>query len=97
MDVTLGWLKWFEPVDRKIVWMRWKNLCWTIGLSRPAAWQHWSAALCIIAMKLNGERLPKHRLRVRAAEMRRRVGGDEGTGERGMVEAPKPVIPNGRR
>jgi hypothetical protein len=28
---------------------------WKVGLSRPAAWQHWAAALCVIAMKLNGE------------------------------------------
>jgi len=33
----------------------------TIAEQRPAAWQHWSAALCVIAMKLNGERVPKHR------------------------------------
>jgi len=31
-------------------------------------------ALCLIAMKLNGERVPQQRSRVRAAEMRRWVG-----------------------
>jgi hypothetical protein len=65
--------------DRKIVWLRasgerWKNICWKIGLSRPAAWQRWSAALCAIAMKLNPERVPKHRSRVRDTLMRRQVG-----------------------
>jgi hypothetical protein len=79
MEASFDWLKWLEPVDRKIVSMRasgerWKNVCWKVGLSRPAAWQHWAAALCVIAMKLNGERVPKHRSRVRAAEMRRRAG-----------------------
>jgi hypothetical protein len=44
------------------VWLRvsgerWKNIGWKIGLSGPAAWQHWSAALCVIAMTLNGERV----------------------------------------
>jgi hypothetical protein len=62
MEATFDWRKWLEPVDRKIVTMRasgerWKNVCWKIGLSRPAAWQHWSAALCVIAMRLNGERV----------------------------------------
>jgi hypothetical protein len=72
MDVTLDWLKWLEPTDLKIVWMRasgerWKTICWKVGLSRPAAWQHWVAALCVIAMKLNGERVPRYRSHMKSA------------------------------
>jgi uncharacterized protein DUF6362 len=68
MEETLGWFKWLEPPDTKIVWLRasgkrWKMICYQVGLSRPAAWQHWATALCSIAMRLNGERVPKHRVR----------------------------------
>jgi hypothetical protein len=45
-----------SPPTRE-VWLRasgerWKNICWKIGLSRPAAWQHWAVALCVIARRV---------------------------------------------
>lgn len=59
MEVTLGWVVWLEPVDAKIVWLRasgrrWKAVCWTVGLARAAAHEHWRYALCVIAWRLNG-------------------------------------------
>ena len=59
MEATLGWAVWLEPVDAKIVLMRasgtrWKEICWTVGLSRATAHEHWIYALCLIAWRLNG-------------------------------------------
>jgi hypothetical protein len=78
MDETLQWLHWLEPEDAKLVWARgentlWKEICWRFGIGRTTAWQRWVVALCVIALKLNGERVPKHpaRLRRLAQRMRR--------------------------
>ena len=65
MEEALGWLRWLEPADAKIVWLRatgerWKAICWKVGLARTAANQRWLYALCVIAWKLNG-REPSHR------------------------------------
>lgn len=59
MEETLDWLKWLEPIDRKVVWLRasgerWKTVCWKVGLQRAAAHEHWLYALCVIAWRLNG-------------------------------------------
>jgi Domain of unknown function (DUF6362) len=59
MEETLAWLRWLEPDDAKIVWLRangerWKAVCWKVGLSRTAANQHWLYAVCVIAWTLNG-------------------------------------------
>ena len=59
MEATLGWAVWLEPVDAKIALMRasgtrWKEICWTVGLSRATAHEHWIYALCLIAWRLNG-------------------------------------------
>jgi flavin-binding protein dodecin len=63
MEETLDWLKWLEPIDRKVVWLRasgerWKTVCWKVGLRRAAAHEHWLYALCVIAWRLNGWRNP---------------------------------------
>jgi len=68
MEETLGWLVWLEPVDAKIVWRRasgerWKAICWTVGLARSAAHQHWLYALCVISLRLSGRRIPGKRSR----------------------------------
>jgi hypothetical protein len=62
MEETLGWLRWLEPIDAKIVWLRatgerWKSICWKTGLGRTAANQHWLYALSVLAWKLNGRKL----------------------------------------
>jgi len=66
MDKALAWLRWLDPANARIVWLRasgerWKSICWKVGLARPTAWRHWVTALCIIAMMLNGEPAPRGR------------------------------------
>lgn len=61
MEETLTWTAGLDPIDGKIVWLRayglrWKRICWTVGLQRSAAHQHWLYALCVIAFRLNGRR-----------------------------------------
>lgn len=74
MDETMTWLAWLEPREAKIVWLRasgerWKAICWKMGLARTAAHQHWMFALCVIAWRLNGRRLPRNSSRRRVIEM----------------------------
>lgn len=66
MEETLNWTAGLDPIDGKIVWLRasgmpWKAICWTIGLQRSAAHQHWIYALCVIAFRLNGRRFNRNR------------------------------------
>jgi hypothetical protein len=61
MEETLTWTACLEPVDGKIVWLRaygkpWKTICWTVGMQRSAAHQHWLYGLCVIALHLNRRR-----------------------------------------
>lgn len=65
MEQVLQWFAWLEPTDSKIVWlraggMRWKDVCWSVGLARAAAHEHWLYALCVIAWRLNGREQVKH-------------------------------------
>ena len=62
MEETLSWTVGLDPIDGKIVWMRahgerWKAICWSVGMQRSAAHEHWLYALCVIAFRLNGRRL----------------------------------------
>jgi hypothetical protein len=59
MEEALMWLRWLEPIDAKILWLRatgtrWKPICWQVGLERAAAHEHFRYALCVIAWRLNG-------------------------------------------
>jgi hypothetical protein len=80
MEGTLGWASWLEPIDAKIMWMRasgtrWKQICWTVGLARAAAHEHWLYALCIIAWRLNGHsesRLAGRRSVIEGVRIKRR-------------------------
>ena len=65
MEETLTWTACLDPVDGKIVWMRahgerWKTVCWTVGLQRSAAHQHWLYGLCVISLKLNRRRFNRN-------------------------------------
>ena len=78
MEAALGWLQWLEPDDAKLVWERasgtpWKVICWRFGVGRTTAWERWVMALCVIVLRLNGERVPGQptRLRRLALGMRR--------------------------
>lgn len=59
MEETFTWLSWLkEPDDARIVWLRaegvrWKPICWRIGLSRATAWRRWAAAMITIANQHN--------------------------------------------
>ena len=81
MEETLSWTVGLDPIDGKIVWMRahgerWKAICWSVGMQRSAAHEHWVYALCVIAWRLNGRRVPGKRSRryiielVRDADLR---------------------------
>ena len=65
MEETLSWTVGLEPIDGKIVWLRafgerWKTICWKVGLQRSAAHEHWLYALCVIASRLNGQRVNRN-------------------------------------
>jgi hypothetical protein len=80
MEETLTWTIGLDPVDGKIVWMRafgerWKTICWTVGLQRSAAHEHWLYALCVIAWRLNGRRLSRNASKRRVIAETRAAGG----------------------
>lgn len=76
MEATLTWTIGLDEVDAKIVWLRasgvrWKVVCGTVGLARAACHEHWLYALCVIAVRLSGRRLPRNCSRRRViAEVR---------------------------
>lgn len=70
MEETFEWLRWLEPDDARIVWLRgegvrWKPICYRVGLSRSQAWRHWVAAMILIANRLNAG-APKRQSRATA-------------------------------
>jgi hypothetical protein len=74
MEETLNWTAGLDPLDAKIIWLRaggerWKTICWTVGLARATVHQHWLYALCVIAWRLNGRRIPSKRSRTHVIAM----------------------------
>lgn len=60
MEECFGWLLWLEPDDARIVWLRaeglrWKPICYRMGMSRATAWRHWAAALLTISERQTRE------------------------------------------
>jgi hypothetical protein len=58
LDETMGWLRWLEPDQAKLVWSRaekiqWKFIMRQLGVCRETARQRWIAALVNIASCLN--------------------------------------------
>jgi hypothetical protein len=81
MEEALGWFKWLEPPDTKIVWLRasgerWKAVCHQVGLARAAANEHWVYALCVVAWRLNGRTIPGKRSRANVVAMVRARTGE---------------------
>lgn len=79
MDEALMWLRWLDPVDAKIVWLRasgqrWKEICYKVGLARAAANEHWLYALCVMAFRLNGRSPANQSRRSLIGKMRPSVG-----------------------
>ena len=56
---------------------RWKEICWSVGLARVAAHEHWLYGLSVIAWRLNGRERVKHIGRRRLIA-RVRLGGVNG-------------------
>jgi hypothetical protein len=66
MEEALGWLRWLEGEDAKLVWARadrtqWKAICWRFGIARATAHRRWQYGLSVIAWRLNGRRVPTRR------------------------------------
>jgi hypothetical protein len=60
MEECFTWLAWLDPDDARIVWLRaenvrWKPICWRLGISRATAWRRWAAALITVANRLNSK------------------------------------------
>jgi hypothetical protein len=58
LDETMGWLRWLEPEQTRLVWSRaekipWKLIMRKLGVCRETARQRWMAALVNIASCLN--------------------------------------------
>jgi hypothetical protein len=56
-EVLFVWLKWLEPEERRLVWLRaervrWKLICGRFGVGRTKAWEMYRRALAAIAAKL---------------------------------------------
>jgi hypothetical protein len=56
-EVLFVWLKWIEPEERRLVWLRaervrWKLICGRFGVGRTKAWEMYRRALASIAAKL---------------------------------------------
>ncbi len=61
-DEALLWLRWLEPGDARLLWLRasrkpWKLVCWEIGISRATANRRWQYGIAVIVWRLNGRRL----------------------------------------
>jgi len=61
MEECLEWLRWLEPEDARIVWLRaegwrWRQIGIRVGCVRQTAWRRWVAALMTIANRLNSQR-----------------------------------------
>jgi hypothetical protein len=60
-EVLFVWLKWLEPMERRLVWLRaervrWKVICVKFGVGRTKAWEMYGAALGKILQRLNEKR-----------------------------------------
>lgn len=61
MDQCFEWLRWLGADDARLVWLRacgvrWKTICWRMGVCRNTAWRRWVAALVAITARLEERR-----------------------------------------
>ena len=66
MEEALTWARFLAPEDGKLVWARaegapWKEICWRFGVARATANRRWQYGLSVIALRLNGQRVPAKR------------------------------------
>jgi drug/metabolite transporter superfamily protein YnfA len=64
--VALLWLRWLDPADARLLWLRanrkpWKPICWELGISRATANRRWQYGIAVIVWRLNGKRVPSKR------------------------------------
>ncbi|MCA3451946.1 MAG: helix-turn-helix domain-containing protein [Rhodobacter sp.] len=64
MDQCIDWLRWLDPEDAKIVWLRaegkrWRQVCIHAGCVRQTAWRPWVAAILTVAKHLTANEKPK--------------------------------------
>jgi len=64
MEDCLGWLRWVDPEDARIVWLRaegarWRQVCIRAGCVRQTAWRRWAAGILTIAAHLNDAERPR--------------------------------------
>lgn len=57
MDECIDWLRFLDPEDARIVWLRaegvrWRQVCIRAGVVRSTAWRRWAASLLTIANHL---------------------------------------------
>lgn len=57
-EVLFIWLKWIEPEERRLVWLRaervrWKLICARMGVGRTKAWELYRRALARIASRIS--------------------------------------------
>jgi hypothetical protein len=58
MEDCIDWLRFLDPEDARIVWLRaegvrWRQVCIRAGVVRSTAWRRWAASLLTIANHLN--------------------------------------------
>jgi len=68
MEQAFGWFNWLEADDIKITWaratrVRWKPICWRLGIARATAHRRYRYALSVIAWRLSGRQVPTKRVR----------------------------------
>lgn len=56
-EVLFVWLRWIEPEERRLVWLRaervrWKLICGHLGVGRTKAWELYRRALARIAARI---------------------------------------------
>jgi len=80
MEETLTWGRFLAPEDDKLMWARaegapWKAICWRFGVSRATAHRRWQYGLGVIALRLNGRRVPAKRSRSFVVDQANRLSG----------------------
>jgi len=61
LEETLEWLRWLTVKERKTIWMRaakvrWKTICWELGVSQSSASRILRTALSKIVTELNNDK-----------------------------------------
>jgi hypothetical protein len=78
MEEALTWVRFLAPEDGKLLWARaegasWKEICWRFGIARATANRRWQYGLGVIALRLEGHRVPAKRSRSFVVDRVRRL------------------------